>query len=200
MGCNLNGVWFNCIKHNRKNVNRKLLEITNDQSTYFYHDRFISYSVYPIKYAHGYTLCFILLSWWRHQMETFSALLAICAGNSPVTGDFPSQRPVMRSFDVFFDLHPNKRLSKQSWCWWFETHSRSLWRHCNGLFWPSYSHDHILSYDSIHWVWLTQWQWSNPEMIWVKSTVPNHGAILEYTAFVIFDCTRTLQWRHMGDI
>ena len=39
-------------------------------------------------------------SWWRHQMETFSALLALCAGNSPVTGEFPSQRPVTRSFDA----------------------------------------------------------------------------------------------------
>ena len=37
-------------------------------------------------------------SWWRHQMETFSALLALCAGNSPVTREFPSQRPVTRSF------------------------------------------------------------------------------------------------------
>ena len=70
------------------------------------------------------------LSWWRHQMETFSALLALCAGNSPVTGEFPAQRPVTRSFDVFFDLCLNKRLSKQSWSWWFETSSRSLWRHC----------------------------------------------------------------------
>ena len=43
-------------------------------------------------------------SWWRHQMETFSALLALCAGNSPLTGEFPSQRAVTRSFDVFFDL------------------------------------------------------------------------------------------------
>ena len=42
------------------------------------------------------------------------ALLAICAGNSPVTGEFPAQRPVTRSFDVFFDLRLNKRLSKQS--------------------------------------------------------------------------------------
>ena len=64
-------------------------------------------------------------------METFSALLAICAGNSPVTGWFPSQRPVTRSFDVFFDLRLNKRLGKQSWGWWFETPSSSLWRHCN---------------------------------------------------------------------
>ena len=53
-------------------------------------------------------------SWWRHQMETFFALLAFCEGNSPVPGEFPSQRPVMRSFDVFFDLRMNKRLSKQS--------------------------------------------------------------------------------------
>ena len=70
-------------------------------------------------------------SLWRHQMETFSALLAICAGNSPVTGEFPTQRPVTRSFDVYFDLCPNERLSKQSWGWWFETLSRSLWRHRN---------------------------------------------------------------------
>ena len=46
-------------------------------------------------------------TWWRHQMETFSASLAICAGNSPVTGEFPAQRLVTRCFDVSFDLHPN---------------------------------------------------------------------------------------------
>ena len=50
---------------------------------------------------------------WKH----FPRYLAICA----VPGEFPAQRPVTRSFDVFFDLHPNKRLSKQWWCWWFET-------------------------------------------------------------------------------
>ena len=65
-------------------------------------------------------------TWWRHQMETFSALLAICAGNSPVPGEFPAQRPVTRSFDVFFDLQPNKRLSKQWWGWWFETPSWTI--------------------------------------------------------------------------
>ena len=46
-------------------------------------------------------------------------------------GEFPAQRPVTRSFDVFFDLRPNKRLSKQPWGWWFETSSWSLWRQCN---------------------------------------------------------------------
>ena len=70
-------------------------------------------------------------SWWRHQMETFSALLAICAGNSPVPGEFHTQRPVTRSFDVYFDLRPNKRLIKQWWGWWFETQSCPLWRHRN---------------------------------------------------------------------
>ena len=62
-----------------------------------------------------------------------SALLAFYAGNSPVTGEFHTKRPVTRSFDVFFDLRLNKPLSKQSWGWWFETLSRPLWRHCNVL-------------------------------------------------------------------
>ena len=62
-------------------------------------------------------------AWWRHKMETFSALLAISAGNSPVPGgEFPAPRPVTRSFDVFFDLRLNKRLSKQSrGCIWDAT-------------------------------------------------------------------------------
>ena len=64
-------------------------------------------------------------------MEKFSALLAICAGNSPVPGEFPAQRPVTQSFDVFFDMRLNKRLSKQSRDWWFETPAWSLWRHRN---------------------------------------------------------------------
>ena len=46
-------------------------------------------------------------------------------------GEFPTQRPVTRSFDVFFDLRLNKRLSRQPWGWWFETPSWSLWRQCN---------------------------------------------------------------------
>ena len=38
-------------------------------------------------------------------METFSALLAICAGNSPVSGEFPAQRPETRNVDIYFDLY-----------------------------------------------------------------------------------------------
>ena len=54
-------------------------------------------------------------TWWRHQTETFSALQGLYAGNSVVTGEFPAQRPVTQSFDIFFELRLNKRLSKQSW-------------------------------------------------------------------------------------
>ena len=74
-----------------------------------------------------------LWAWWRHQMEIFSALLALCAGNSPVSGEFPTQRPVTRSFDIFSDLRLNKLLSKHWWGRWFETPSHPLWRHCNGV-------------------------------------------------------------------
>ena len=84
-----------------------------------------------------YTVYTKSFPWWRHQMETFSALLAIWAGNSQVTGEFPSQRPVKRSFDVFFDLSLNNRLNKQSWGRWFETPSCSLWRHCYVCVWCS---------------------------------------------------------------
>ena len=64
---------------------------------------------------------------WKHSPR----YLAICAENSLVTGEFPSQRPATRSLDVFFHLPLNKRLNKQSRGWLFETPSRPLWRHCN---------------------------------------------------------------------
>ena len=81
----------------------------------------------------GVLLTEMAVSWWRHKMETFSASLACCAGISPVTGEFPSQRPVLLSIDVFCDLRLNKRLSKQWRGWWFETPSRPLWRHYNAV-------------------------------------------------------------------
>ena len=82
--------------------------------------------------SHGRQLACLVreIPLWRHQMETFSALLSFCAGNPPVTGRFPSQKPVTWSFDVFFDLCLNKRLSKQSKRRWFDTPSRTLWPNC----------------------------------------------------------------------
>ena len=76
----------------------------------------------------------------------------------PQTGEVPTQRPVTRSFDVFFDLRLNKRLSKQLWCWWFETLSRPLWRHRNDYM--KYTIDTAMVrsgflYENMrHWVWI----------------------------------------------
>ena len=65
---------------------------------------------------------------WRHFARYWPFVRGI---HHRVPGEFPAQRPVTRSFDVSFDLLLNKRLSKQSWGWWFETLSCPLWRHCN---------------------------------------------------------------------
>ena len=90
-------------------------------------------AVYPTIYAHHYIDATLKLrrSWWRHQMEIIFRV------TGPLWGKFfghwwiPHKRPVTRSFDVLFDLRRTKRLSKQSGRLWFETPSRSLWRHCN---------------------------------------------------------------------
>ena len=69
--------------------------------------------------------------WWRHQMETFSLV------TGPLCREFtghrwiPPHRPVTRSFDFSLICSLNKRLSKQSWGWWFETSTRLLWCHWN---------------------------------------------------------------------
>ena len=83
-----------------------------------------------------------------HSMMTSSNatifyVMALCDGNPPATDGFPSQRPVKRSFDVFFDLHQNKRLSKHSRRRWFEMPSRSLYRHCNVQEEMTRNKDHI---------------------------------------------------------
>ena len=78
---------------------------------------------------------FIKIGWLGNMMTSsngkFSALLALCAGTLPVTGELPTQRPVTRSFDVFVELCVNKQLSKQPCGWCFQTPVSSLWRHCN---------------------------------------------------------------------
>ena len=65
---------------------------------------------------------------WKH----FPRYWPLC-GDFTGPGAFPAQRPVTRSFDVFFDLGLNERLSKQPRGWWFETPSWSLWRQCNAV-------------------------------------------------------------------
>ena len=70
------------------------------------------------KYSQVYSLQLLISSHndvIKLKIWTFSELLALCAGNSPITGEFPAQRPVTRSFDAFVDLRLNKRLNKHSW-------------------------------------------------------------------------------------
>ena len=139
-------------------------------------------------------------TWWRHQMETFSALLAICAGNSPVPGEFPAHRPVTRSFDVFFDLRLNKRLSKQSWGWWFETLSHPLWRHrnvCKAIqIWRGHSYLLSQAYDVpttwLQWLNCRQtltWKSSVSRIItlirWVKMSATQPTGILICTVYIV---------------
>ena len=89
-----------------------------------------------VKFSFG-GLCYLLSdgvpsgnTWWCHQIETLRVTGPLCR-DSWVTGELPSKRPVVRSIDVLFDLHLNKLLSEQLWCWWFGTSSCSLWHHCN---------------------------------------------------------------------
>ena len=105
-------------------------------------------SIRNVYYRSSATNIHFIASWRRHQMETFSAFLSLCEGNSPVTSEIPSQRSVTRSFDVFFDLCLNKRLRNRSRRWWFETPSRPLWRHCNGV--RSISTKQDVSFGSLH--------------------------------------------------
>ena len=92
---------------------------------------------FTLRRHHPYNEIVTLLLSHKHddiiKKETFSPLLALRAGNSLVTNEFPSQRPVTQSFDIFFDLCLNKRLGKQWWGWWFEMPLCPLWRHCNVL-------------------------------------------------------------------
>ena len=71
---------------------------------------------------HCYMVNLKIKSMMTSSNWSFSVLPALCAGNSPVTDEFPAQRPVTRSFHVFFDLRLNKRLSKQSWGWRSDSH------------------------------------------------------------------------------
>ena len=82
----------------------------------------------PSKHA---MMCFIESIMMTSSNGNIFRVTGPLCGNSPVPGEFPAQRPVARSFDVFLDLRLNKRLSKQSWGWWFKTPYWPLWRHYN---------------------------------------------------------------------
>ena len=88
-------VWIDTFHIRQKHIMRHVSPTQKGQDTVW--------SIMDDRTRLSSTVC-CRISWSRHQMETSSALLAICAGNSSVTGEFPAQRPGTRSFDVFFDL------------------------------------------------------------------------------------------------
>ena len=85
------------------------------------------------------------------------------------TDEFPSQGPLTWNFDVFFDLRLNKRVRKQSWGWWFETPSHSLWRHCNEL--------HIIKHNHLK--------------AWAVEAERGHSPKCPKPAYCMWTCRRT---------
>ena len=92
-------------------------------------------------------------TWWRHQMETFSVLLAFVR-------EIHRWIPLTKASDAelwfFFDLRLDKRLSKQSWGWWFETPPCPLWRHCNDKMFLVSSCSCLCP---IHWIQMLSREW-----------------------------------------
>ena len=121
--------------------------------------------------------------WYRYQHDDiirWEHSLVICVENSPLTGEFPAQRPVMQSFDIFFDLSSYKRLSKHSWVWRFETicaHYNITGRNILQVY--STCPGPIL--------WLPRCQWSHHEgcVYKLKWPAPNHNNTQQITAVCI---------------
>ena len=87
-----------------------------------------TYQSYPIESQYISRITWYMMT--SSNGDIFRVTGPLC-GEFTGPGEFPTQRPVTRSFNFFFDLRLNKRLSKQPWGWWFETPPWSLWRQCN---------------------------------------------------------------------
>ena len=130
--------------------------------------------------------------------NTFSVKLMMTSSNGkfrftgPLCGEFtghrriPLKRPVTWSFDVFFDLRLNKRLSKQPWGWWFETPSRSLWRHYD-LYRDVFS---ICNFKSIF-VQIVAWCRHTNTLLkqcWSKSMSQNDVTMARWVKYFCYHC------------
>ena len=139
-------------------------------------------------------------------METFSVLLDLCAGNSPVPGEFLAQGPVTRSFVIFFDLRLSKRLSKQSWGWWFETPSRSSWRHCNEKYWIQMVICNTKHFKQLFLASYPTWRrqaitWTNFDVLSTKSSrIQARVILLEYPIYQSSSIVLYLKFTHLKTI
>ena len=162
---------------------------------------------YPLKYLYNH-----ILPWPALQLDYFNnVLFNQCIVSGAITntmnlyvgfdislilaniiaiftiGEFPAKRPVTRSLNVFFDQRLNKRLSKQSWGWWFETLSRPLWRHCNVM--------SVAFIQESHWSYGT-YKRTHLNVITLTAAQHNHVVdkawILNFTLNNLMDLTRVL--------
>ena len=98
--------------------------------------------------------------WTEPVLRCSCSMMTSSNGNifrvtGPLCGEFTCPRGIPRTkasdaeLQFFFDLRPNKLLSKQSWGWWIETPSHPLWRHLNGaIFWLPASYEEIYLFHS----------------------------------------------------
>ena len=67
---------------------------------------------------------------WKHCSRYWPFVRGI--QRSPV--NYPHKGQLLGALTFYLIWALNKRLSKHSWSWWFETPLYSLWRHCNDHF------------------------------------------------------------------
>ena len=117
------------------------------QKCYHFDNIFVTDGDHRKLSAFGAAMITISLKWWHFRLNQGSNnkhffMMTSSNGNifritGPLSGEFtdhrwiPLTKPVTRSFGIFFDLRPNKRLSKQARRRWFKAPSCSLWRHRN---------------------------------------------------------------------
>ena len=109
----------------KKTSSMKYFILTNAHSCHYSFYRRRSWNILPGKLIH------CLIDMMTSSNGNIFRITGPLCGEFTAPGEFHAQRPVTQSFDVFFHLRLNKRLSKHSRGWWFETLSRPLWRHCN---------------------------------------------------------------------
>ena len=107
------GNWYVGITYSYYSSVQRETTVQNAAAEWTADDSWTDVPFFPTRLVHFNVnaIAIYYTSWWSHQMQTLSALLAFCEGNSQVIGRFPSRRPVTRSVDVFFDLRLNITVS-----------------------------------------------------------------------------------------